>query len=144
MKKDRREYFKIYHRTVNKGKRMALYYKNRLGYLKDKKCAKCGSVNRLEIDHINPKEKNTHVIWLWSEERRQEELKKCQVLCYHCHKLKTRSENIKEHSYNAYKINRCRCSLCYNEYRKVCEAYNERRRQKRAAQRLLNKVGAQA
>ena len=53
-------------------------------------CAKCGSWDRLEVDHIDPSTKVSHNVWGWSETRRLEELAKCQVLCYSCHKEKTR------------------------------------------------------
>ncbi len=56
-------------------------------------CVKCGSRKRLELDHVDPKTKESHKIWSWSEERRNKELKKCQVLCYDCHKKKTAKEN---------------------------------------------------
>lgn len=57
-------------------------------------CVKCGSWDRLEFDHIDPaskgsdKDASTHM-WTWSEERLQAELKKCQILCYDCHKTKS-------------------------------------------------------
>jgi len=50
---------------------------------------KCGSWKKLELDHIDPKTKESHKIWSWSEERRNKELKKCQVLCYDCHNIKS-------------------------------------------------------
>lgn len=56
-------------------------------------CAVCGSSEFLEIDHINPETKVSHNVWSWSESRRTEELKKCQVLCKKCHKEKTRADN---------------------------------------------------
>lgn len=52
-------------------------------------CAKCGCRTRLELDHIDPSKKISHNIWSWGERRRLEELKKCQVLCYRCHKKKS-------------------------------------------------------
>ncbi len=53
-------------------------------------CAKCGSDRNLRVDHIDPREKITHRIWSWSRGRQEKELKKCQVLCLACHKLKTK------------------------------------------------------
>lgn len=52
-------------------------------------CVICGSSERLELDHINPETKVTNSIWSWSEKRRSDELIKCQILCYECHKKKT-------------------------------------------------------
>jgi 5-methylcytosine-specific restriction endonuclease McrA len=63
--------------------------KRRADYFADKACVKCGSKDRLELDHIDPAEKTHHAIWTWSEERRLAEIAKCQVLCYKCHKEKT-------------------------------------------------------
>jgi 5-methylcytosine-specific restriction endonuclease McrA len=57
-------------------------------------CAVCGSDDRLEVDHVHPEEKEIQVRALWSmspqNPRRIAELAKCQVLCYVCHKEKTR------------------------------------------------------
>ena len=57
-------------------------------------CIKCGSKERLELDHINPKEKE------WNPKRSMcskklsenfwKEINKCQLLCYDCHKEKTK------------------------------------------------------
>lgn len=52
-------------------------------------CKECGSWENLELDHVNPEEKESHSIWSWREDRRLAELSKCQVLCYECHKIKT-------------------------------------------------------
>lgn len=57
-------------------------------------CIKCGSKERLELDHINPTEKE------WNPKRSMcskklsknfwNEINKCQLLCYNCHKEKTK------------------------------------------------------
>ncbi len=60
--------------------------KRRYEYFKNKSCTKCNSKKRLELDHIDPKKKISHNIWSWSEDRRNKELVKCQILCYKCHK----------------------------------------------------------
>lgn len=85
-------------------------------------CVKCRSSNRLEIDHVDPKTKDsrlkkqhTNTIWSWSRERRKIELAKCQVLCYECHKEKTKKDLARpmphgtDTGYTRYK---CRCLLC--------------------------------
>lgn len=56
-------------------------------------CVKCGSWIRLELDHVDPETKVHHCIWSWSEKRRNEEIQKCQVLCFDCHLAKTTAEN---------------------------------------------------
>jgi hypothetical protein len=78
-------------------------------------CRKCGSWDQLELDHIEPSDKEHHVIWSWSEERRQKELQKCQVLCHWCHLDKSMLENMagaEVHGVSAYKSSRCRCDIC--------------------------------
>lgn len=69
--------------------------KRRADFFKDKKCVKCGSTERLELDHIDPSTKIHHNIWTWKLERRLSEIAKCQVLCHECHRLKTRQERAK-------------------------------------------------
>jgi 5-methylcytosine-specific restriction endonuclease McrA len=56
-------------------------------------CQKCGSKDKLEVDHINPEDKVSHSVWSWTPERRRLELKKCQVLCRRCHREKTSTQN---------------------------------------------------
>lgn len=65
----------------------------RTAWMADKKCATCGSTDRLEVDHIDPTQKVSHKIWSWRAERREAELAKCQVLCKRHHKAKSRKEN---------------------------------------------------
>lgn len=52
-------------------------------------CKSCGSVEKLELDHIEPDTKVSHTVWSWTPMRRCLELKKCQVLCRKCHRKKT-------------------------------------------------------
>ena len=65
------------------------YAKRRADYLADKCCVRCGATVDLRLDHIDPKTKVSHSIWSWSQERRDAEIAKCQVLCEPCHKKKT-------------------------------------------------------
>jgi len=58
-------------------------------FFKEKSCAKCGSKDSLELDHIDPSQKISHSIWSWSKVKRDVELEKCQVLCNPCHKEKS-------------------------------------------------------
>lgn len=66
--------------------------KRRSEFFNDKSCIKCGSLEKLELDHIDPKTKTTNRIWSWSLERRKKEISKCQVLCNSCHKNKTKQD----------------------------------------------------
>jgi len=89
--------------------------KRRAKYLQGKSCVHCGSTDRLQFDHIDPKRKNDHRIWSWSIPRLEEELKKCQILCTKCHCKKTGLSNrrsMKHGTLLTYKVWRCRCDLC--------------------------------
>jgi len=55
-------------------------------------CVECGSWERLEVDHRDPRTKTSHNIWSWSDAKRIAELAKCQVLCRSCHKRKSANE----------------------------------------------------
>ena len=64
----------------------------RSAFFAGKACVKCGSTERLELDHILREGKTTHKIWSFSLTKREAELAKCQVLCYVCYKEKTKAE----------------------------------------------------
>jgi len=98
------------------------------------KCAKCGSTEKLEFDHINPEDKLLDLAHSWGMANKallQAEIDKCQLLCHECHKKKTNQENSlrfkKDRSlchgttsqYTRYK---CRCELCrkaYSDWKKI-------------------------
>lgn len=91
--------------------------KRRADFFADKSCVKCGSTDRMELDHIDPEQKVEHRIWSWSNERRKDELAKCQVLCEECHKDKTagmvRGDFYWVHGWrNTYRDRGCRCRAC--------------------------------
>lgn len=54
-------------------------------------CQSCGSTDRIEFDHVDPRTKSFNISKVWSYKRAtvEEELAKCQLLCYGCHKDKT-------------------------------------------------------
>ena len=58
------------------------------------KCVKCGTTKRLEFDHIKREGKKYEIGSKLSSnfDILKEELDKCQLLCYDCHKIKTKSE----------------------------------------------------
>lgn len=76
-------------------------------------CKKCGSTERLELDHIDPALKIAHQVWSWSKVRREAELAKCQVLCYTCHKAKTSADRPQAvHGSRSRYVAGCRCAEC--------------------------------
>lgn len=92
--------------------------KRRESFFEDKSCINCGTNSELELDHIDPSQKVSHNIWSWSEEKRNEELAKCQVLCHACHKDKTRRQNgWKKHKPGCSKRSsrgwRCKCPTVF-------------------------------
>ena len=95
VKQKKREY---YHRDKHLIKeRYAENFAMVIKFLEEKDgsegCIKCGSKKQLELDHVNPKEKE------WNPKRSMgsknlterfwKEIDKCQLLCYDCHKEKT-------------------------------------------------------
>ncbi|URQ04828.1 HNH endonuclease [Streptomyces phage Emma1919] len=66
--------------------------KRRADFFNGKVCVVCKSQRNLELDHIDPKKKVSHNIWSWSDDKRNKELAKCQVLCNSCHKAKNKTD----------------------------------------------------
>lgn len=60
-------------------------------------CVMCGSTERLEIDHIDPLTKSFDLSKKWGTkwEILLEELTKCQLLCFDCHRLQKSAEESK-------------------------------------------------
>jgi len=61
------------------------------------KCVKCGVTERLQFDHIHPKNKSFEItkrLLMGDKEKFQEELDKCQLLCYDCHLEKTKQSRL--------------------------------------------------
>lgn len=104
---------------------------NRRKFLAGKSCVRCGSTERLEVDHIDPSTKVTHTFWDYSEKKRAEELKKCQVLCRSCHLKKSATD--RGHiaggrcgSRYKYEVLKCRCDLC-RECKKAVRSWSKGR-----------------
>jgi 5-methylcytosine-specific restriction endonuclease McrA len=57
-------------------------------------CSRCGSTNELEFDHKDPSTKTMSVARAssLSNQRWNEEIAKCQLLCNSCHKAKTKED----------------------------------------------------
>ena len=118
----------MYTKKEDKNKYSLYYYNKKIKEYKDYlggKCIKCGSINNLEFDHINPKEKcftiTKKTTYNWDIIKK--ELDKCQLLCKECHLKKTR-ENYPERKHGEWAMIRrekCKCQICkdfFNKYRK--------------------------
>ena len=93
------------------------------------KCFICGSVKKLQIDHIDPKDKKFEVSLFLSVslEIFRKELKKCQLLCHVCHNKKTLKEmGLREAkgshgTVSTYRY--CHCELCKQAKREWAKKY---------------------
>lgn len=79
------------------------------------KCARCGSTERLEFDHIDPSTKRfgicSDLSRAWAD--LLEEVAKCQLLCKPCHVAKGREDRPEvPHGLYRYEYYRCRCEVC--------------------------------
>ena len=72
----------------------------RAAWFAGKSCAHCGSIENLELDHIDPATKISCNVWGWAQERREAELAKCQPLCHSCHLAKTKANGESPHGVN--------------------------------------------
>lgn len=109
---DRKEYMREY--MLNRYHRRRKEAIEKLG----KKCKNCGKTENLDIDHIDPNTKSFTIARCGSasEERWQQELEKCQLLCKSCHNAKTLKDNgqvsAKEVHGTLSSYRYCKCDLC--------------------------------
>jgi len=103
------------------------------------KCVVCGSTENLEFDHIKRDRKYTitQAVSL-SQERLDEELKKCQLLCHECHmnktvaernRLRVTPENMlkrKHGNLTTYRIG-CRCEECRSRHALYLKQYRTKK-----------------
>lgn len=92
-------------------------------------CVKCGSEEKLELDHINPATKDFDISRFWGTtlDRFWTEVKKCQILCKPCHIRKT----VEDHgqvlgreshgTLSSYKY--CKCTVCRDAVREYHRKY---------------------
>lgn len=80
-------------------------------------CAQCGGAESLSVDHRDRAGKVSHRVWSWSQERREAELEKCQVLCWECHKKKSDEEQRVPHGGGARGRKNCKCGPCKERLR---------------------------
>lgn len=99
-------------------------------------CWECGSMEKLEIDHINPEDKEFEISTRISasEEKFLAELDKCQLLCHDCHMKKTITERGQESAkgkhgtLSSYRY--CKCDICKGAYREYQKEYRAQRKSK--------------
>jgi hypothetical protein len=83
-------------RALSRNNRLRIELRKRLlEYLYDKSCTFCGvsDIRVLDFDHINPSEKAFSVARALTDcvawDRILAEIKKCQILCANCHRIRT-------------------------------------------------------
>src|SRR3990167_778472 len=85
-------------------------------------CRHFGSDQNLELDHTDRATKvagSHHLVWSWSRQRRENELRKCQPLCRSCHRAKTSAETavpLPHGAHSGYSYHGCRCTECRTEH----------------------------
>jgi hypothetical protein len=84
---------KAYMHAYNKRRREE-HLRRAFELLGERKCAHCGSTENLEFDHIDPRTKKFAIGNQAGRSWRQVavEVRKCQLLCYACHKVKSARE----------------------------------------------------
>lgn len=109
--------------------------RQRARFFEGKTCVRCGSGESLELDHIDPKLKVSHRIWLGAWETILAETAKCQVLCRDCHIEKTWGEDRGRAGCGTLASYRrgCRCDECRG-------ANAEKNRRQRAERRAQGRV----
>jgi 5-methylcytosine-specific restriction endonuclease McrA len=125
-----------YHRTYNAERyyRVRTWMRGELG----NKCVQCGSLDRLEIDHIVAEKKAFPIseMWAYKKDKLESELKKCQLLCEDCHRKKTISDlgnNPAIGTHGTLSASRyCHCAKC----RSSKSAYMREWKRKRRADKL--------
>jgi 5-methylcytosine-specific restriction endonuclease McrA len=106
----------------------------RAEYFLEKWCAHCGSIEDLELDHIDPETKEYPPASLWSmsdgNPKKIAELAKCQVLCEPCHLIKTLAAYPdRVHGTDAmWRKEGCRCPECKEYVRALKEQSRARLR----------------
>jgi len=120
----------------------ARYYQKRKKKIIDflgGRCAECGSIDNLEVDHVDWRKKSFDVLREWSTKRTwdiiQKELEKCQLLCSEHHQIKTKQDQseqkTKEPNHGtiyAWMKRKCTCEICSIAKRRWYDARNKKRR----------------
>lgn len=99
-------------------------------------CVNCGSIDNLEIDHIDPSTKKFYISKVWARVTKielDEELTKCQILCKSCHLYKTSEDLSYERGWAhgtqyGWMKKGCLCNLCLANKRTWHTERNKKRR----------------
>ena len=97
------------------------------------KCARCGSTERLELDHIDPTTKTFAVgdLWSVSKARYDAEIVKCQLLCRACHIVKSVEDSGKSSARGQHgtpsSYRYCKCALCRAAKAAYMQEYRKRK-----------------
>ena len=85
------------------GKQRLLAFRAWMDRLKAGPCADCGDKFHpaaMDFDHVRGKKaKHISNMWSWTHDKVLEELKKCELVCANCHRVRTylrRQEHVKE------------------------------------------------
>lgn len=107
-REQRNSYYRVYMQRLRKERRTMVVS------LLGGKCAICGSVDDLEIDHTDRAQKSANVdaALSWSLERLLLEMQKCQLLCRTHHQEKSAVECSVRHGGGASGKKNCKCVLC--------------------------------
>lgn len=101
------------------------------------KCAQCGAVSNLEVDHINPSEKEYEISSLFLHARGSSivayELSKCQLLCFSCHCAKHATAKGTHGTLSAFR--HCKCQLCRKAKAAYMLVYQRKYRAKKKEER---------
>lgn len=99
-------------------------------WLEGKSCVVCGSMEKLEIDHIDGSQKVSHRVWSWTPARRDAELEKCQVLCMPHHWDKTRRDlyPLIHGKHGTYTWRGCRCRACKSAHAETNREWRSKQR----------------
>lgn len=136
------EYCEKFFKSATDKEYMRNYMRNRYHQVRDKvidelggKCNICHSGKDLHLDHIDKKKKTIRMsdIHSVSDTKLQNELKNIQLLCWDCHKKKTKDSwdfgapKPQHGTYWMYRKHGCRCGKCIAAYKAQHKAWNEAR-----------------
>lgn len=98
-------------------------------------CVWCGETDedKLEFDHLEQSTKLWNIASMWNRPRELEiELKKVRLLCYDCHKKRTKEQSSVGHGEGLSGKKNCKCEPC--KAKKLAWQREYRKRKREAAQ----------